>query len=293
MPRADEAGIIAAWARRGRRLEVVGAGTTVWEDGTGDPVVCLHGVPSSAFLYRKVLPELAARGRRGVAFDFPGLGLADRPKEFNYSWSGLSAWTVKAIDALELDRFHLVVHDIGGPVGFDVVARIPDRVASLTALNTIVRVASFKRPWSMEPFARRGIGEVYLRTLHPVVFERLMRLQGVATAVPASELRAYVPLLKRKDGGGAFLRIMRSFERSEAFERRILAALGSRKFPAQVLWGEQDPTLKLDPYAEHVRQALAVETVTRLRGKHFVAEDAPQEIADHVSRLIDSADGGG
>ena len=138
----------------------------------------------------------------------------------------------------------------------------------------------------MEPFARRGIGEVYLRTLHPVAFERLMRLQGVATAVPAPELRAYVLLLKRHDGGAAFLRMMRGFERPEAFERRILAALGSRNFPAQVLWGEQDPALKLDPYAEHVRQAPAVDTATRLRAKHFVPEDAPQEIADHVSRLI-------
>lgn len=89
-----------------------------------------------------------------------------------------AAWTVRALDALELDRFHLVVHDIAGPIGFDVVARIPDRVASLTALNTIVRVASFKRPWSMGPFARRGIGQVYLRTLHPFAFERLMGLEG-------------------------------------------------------------------------------------------------------------------
>jgi len=254
-------------------------------------VVCLHGVPSSAFLYRKVLPELAAGGQRGVAFDLPGLGLADRPKAFDYSWSGLAAWTVAAIDALELDRFHLVVHDIGGPVGFEVVARIPDRVASLTALNTVVRVASFKRPWSMEPFARRGIGELYLRTLHPIAFERLMRLQGVATAVPPAELRAYVPLLKGSDGGAAFLRIMRGFERTEAFETRILKALAARAFPAQVLWGDQDPALKLDPYAEHVRQALGVDAVTALRGKHFVQEDAPEEIADHVCRLVTTADG--
>ena len=41
--------------------------------------MCLHGVPASCFLYRKVLRELAARGLRGIAFDLPGLGLADRP----------------------------------------------------------------------------------------------------------------------------------------------------------------------------------------------------------------------
>jgi len=48
-----------------------------------------------------------------VAFDFPGLGLADRPEAFDYSWSGLLGWTNGAIDARGLDRFHLVVHDVG------------------------------------------------------------------------------------------------------------------------------------------------------------------------------------
>ena len=285
----SSAEIIEAWASRGRRLDVAGAGTTVWEEGTGEPVVCLHGVPSSAFLYRKVLPELAARDCRGIAFDLPGLGLADRPRDFDYSWSGLAKWTVDAIDALELDRFHLVVHDIGGPIGFDVVARVPDRIASLTVLNTLVRVASFKRPWSMEPFARRGIGEIYLKTMHPIAFERLMRVQGVATPVPAADLRVYVHLLKRGDGGRAFLRIMRGFERTEEFEQRILQALSARSFPAQVLWAEQDPALRIEHQGEHAREALGVGAITRLHGKHFVQEDAPAEIAEHTARLASSA----
>ena len=58
-----------------------------------------------------------------------------------------------AVDALELGRFHLVVHDIGGPVGFELAAAMADRIASLTVLNTIVDVDGFRRPWSMEPFA--------------------------------------------------------------------------------------------------------------------------------------------
>jgi pimeloyl-ACP methyl ester carboxylesterase len=282
-PRTDE--VIRAWAAQGRELTVPGASTTVWEHGDGAPVVCLHGVPASAFLYRKVLPALAACGVRGIAFDLPGLGLADRPRDFDYSWSGLGEWTSRAIDALGLERFHLVVHDIGGPIGFDVVAREPDRIASLTVLNTIVRVASFKRPWAMEPFARRGIGKLYLRTLQPFAFERLMRLQGVSTPVAAAELRAYVPLLKRGDGGQAFLRIMRGFERTDAFEARILGALGGRAFPAQILWGERDPALRVDRHGEQAREALGLDAITRLPGKHFVQEDAPEAIAEHVARL--------
>src|SRR5262249_20546695 len=166
----------------GRRFEVAGVASFVREAGPsagGVPVVCLHGVPASSFLYRKVLAELAGRGLRGIAFDLPGLGLADRPAAFDYSWTGLGRFCAAAVDALGLGRFHLVVHDIGGPAGFELAAAMPGRVASLTVLDTLVEVDTFKRPWSMEPFARRGIGEAYVRTLSKPAFRLLMRLQGV------------------------------------------------------------------------------------------------------------------
>ena len=106
-------------------------------------------MPASSFLYRKLLAELAARGMRGVAFDLPGLGLADRPRDFDYTWTGLGTFARGAVDALCLDRFHLVVHDLGGPVGFELAAAIPDRVGSITVLNTIVDADTFRRPWSI------------------------------------------------------------------------------------------------------------------------------------------------
>jgi pimeloyl-ACP methyl ester carboxylesterase len=69
---------------------------------------------------------------------------------------------VEAVDAISLASFHLVVHDIDGPVGFELAAAMPERIASLTLLNTMVAVESFKRPWMMEPFACRGLGELWL-----------------------------------------------------------------------------------------------------------------------------------
>src|SRR6188472_4202080 len=124
--------------------------------------------PSSSFLYRKMIPALAQQGLRAVAFDFPGLGLADRPEDFDYSWSGLSRWMGEAIDALGIDRCHLVVHDIGGPIACEWAVRNPERVLSLTALNTMLGVAGFKRPWSMQPFAIRGVGKLWLGALRPL-----------------------------------------------------------------------------------------------------------------------------
>jgi pimeloyl-ACP methyl ester carboxylesterase len=141
-----------------------GIGSFVLDEGPrdGEAVVCVHGVPASAYLYRKVVPALATRGLRGIAVDLPGLGLAERPADADYSWTDLGRWLGSAIDALELDRFHLVVHDIGGPIGLEVAAADPHRVRSLTILNTTIAVESFHRPWVMEPFAHPIAGEAWL-----------------------------------------------------------------------------------------------------------------------------------
>ncbi len=191
--------VVQAHEAAGRRFQADGIGSFVRDEGDGEPVVCLHGVPSSCYLYRKVIAKLAGRGLRGVAFDLPGLGLAERPAERDYTWTGLGRFARAAVDALELDRFHLVVHDIGGPVGFELAAAVPERVRSLTLLNTLVEVDGFKRPWSMEPFARRGVGEAYLATLAKPAFRRLFYLQGLEdrSAMAKEEIDAYVDLLKR------------------------------------------------------------------------------------------------
>jgi pimeloyl-ACP methyl ester carboxylesterase len=144
--RAPGLAVVAEHRDHGREFRAGGVGSFVREEGAGETVLCLHGIPASSFLYRKLLPELARRGLRGVAFDLPGLGLADRPADFEYNWTGLGAWSVAAVDALELDRFHLVVHDFGGPVGFELCARVPERIRSLTILNTVVEVEHFHRP---------------------------------------------------------------------------------------------------------------------------------------------------
>lgn len=281
--------IIQAWQSRSRVVDAPGAESRWWAEGAGPDVLCLHGVPASAFLYRKVLPELAARGCRGLAVDLPGLGLAERPEAFDYRWSGLAAWLAGAVDAMKLDRFHLVVHDIGGPIGFDLVRRMPERILSVTVLNCPVRTASFRKPPVMRPFGWPVVGALYLATLTPWTFERLMRIQGVSSPVPAAELRAYALLLKREDGGRAYLRIMRGFETTPSFEEGILEALRARKFPLQIVWGRDDPALRLDRHGELAREALGVDTIHTVAGRHFFQEDSPAEIAEHVARIARSS----
>src|SRR5258708_34027300 len=90
--------LIEEWRRQGHLLEVDGANTVLWRIGRGETVVCVHGGPTSGFLYRKLLPELARRGVEGVTLYFPGLGLAGRAAGFASDWAGLRTWEFKSID---------------------------------------------------------------------------------------------------------------------------------------------------------------------------------------------------
>ncbi len=272
----------------GRFFEADEVRSFVREEGSGKPVVCMHGVPSSCYLYRKVLPELARHGLRGVAFDLPGLGLADRPTDFAYTYSGLGRWATAAVDVLGLDRFHLVIHDIGGPVGLEVAAAMPERILSLTILNTIVRVDGFRKPWVMRPFEKPSLGRLYLATINRFTFARLMYLQGVndKSKAPPDELAVYVDLLKREDGGAAFLKIMRGFETTAEKERLYVDTIRKLSVPIQFIWGVGDPALPLQSFCLPAMEATGVSTLHQLPAKHFLQEDQAPAIAQHIADLI-------
>jgi haloalkane dehalogenase len=277
--------LLAQYRASGRPFIAAGVRSFVLDAGARDaePVVCVHGVPASAYLYRKVVPALAIRGLRGIAVDLPGLGLAERPADADYSWSGLGRWLLSAIDELQLDRFHLLVHDIGGPIGFEVAAADPARVRSLTLLNTIVAVETFRRPWVMEPFAHPGLGEAWLKSLRlPGVFVSLMRYIGVSRDVPAAEISCYVPLLLGDDGGSAFLKIMRGFELTADKQHRYLSAVRNPPYPVQIVWGVRDRALSWRHHGVQAQLAAGLDNPILLPGKHFLQEDYPADIAEAV-----------
>lgn len=281
--------LIAAHRARGREFSAAGVRSFVREEGTGETVLCLHGIPASSFLYRKVLGALASRDLRGVAFDLPGLGLAERPADFGYDWTGLGAWSAAAVDALDLAGFHLVVHDFGGPVGFELCARMPERIRSLTILNTVVDVEHFHRPRALELLARPPLSVAGLRVLPQPAFRALLRRVGIAArdSVSDDELDAWLALLRRGDGGRACVRMATGLERTRAKSQLYAMALRELPAPIQVLWGVDDPVLRVADAGAAVC-AVTGTPLYPLPGRHFLQEDCFEAIAERVRRLVGS-----
>jgi len=267
----------------GHRFDAAGIDSFVLRQGVGEPVVLMHGVPASSFLYRKVVPELADRGFDALSFDLPGLGLADRGADLDYSIGGLARFSAAAVDALDVGRFHLVVHDAGGPVGFELARLVGDRVRSLTILNTAFELSSV--PYPGEMFARVA-GRMPGPMNRPDVWRLMMRRVGVADMASLSdaELDAWRVLALGPDGGAGYLQIMRSLRPSHEAEG-FAAVVDSRRttYPVSVLWGALDPILSLRRQGMALLRATGLPSMSVVPGKHYLQEDNAPAVADLVA----------
>jgi haloalkane dehalogenase len=101
------------------------------------PILCLHGQPTWSYLYRKMIPLLAAGGHRVIAPDLVGFGRSDKPTRIaDYSYARHVAWLHAFVAALDLRGITLICQDWGGLVGLRVVAEAPERFAHVVASNT-------------------------------------------------------------------------------------------------------------------------------------------------------------
>jgi haloalkane dehalogenase len=251
------------------------------DEGDGDPVLLLHGEPTWSFLWRKIIPPLAAR-RRVIAPDLIGFGRSDKPAEIGwYSYDRHVASIERLVLELGLERLTVVVHDWGGPIGLRVAVEHEARVDRLVILDTGIS-------------AGRPPSEMWLR-FRAVVREvggdldigRLVEAgtaQGLADDVRAA-YDAPFPTAESKAGALAFPELVPTEpdHPGAAAMNRVRDALRSWEKPALVVWGAEDAVLPASVAEGFVELIPGAEGPVLVRGAgHFLQEDAPDELADAV-----------
>src|SRR5215510_12145955 len=109
-----------------RRLRVLDREMAYVEAGQGDPIVFLHGNPTSSYIWRNIIPHLEPLGRC-IAPDLIGMGQSDKP-ELAYRFADHARYLEAFIEALGLDELTFVVHDWGSALAFDWMTRHPGSV---------------------------------------------------------------------------------------------------------------------------------------------------------------------
>lgn len=255
-------------------------------NGAGSrPVVCFHGEPTWAYLYRKMLPPLTEAGHRVVCPDYAGFGRSDKPTDRGwYSYDRHVELVSALLAELDLSDATVVVQDWGGPIGLRWAVENADRVAALVILNTGLftgRVSKGFLAW--REFAEKNPDL-------PVGFV----IQGATTTeLPDAVVAAYeapFPSPESKAGAAQFpLLVPTSDEEAGAAEMRAVAdALGAWEKPALVAFSDQDPVFPYPRGGERFVELIpTVERQVRIEGAaHFLQEDRGEQIAAEILRFL-------
>jgi haloalkane dehalogenase len=133
----------SAWKREKRFAEVLGSRMAYIERGSGQPIVFIHGNPTSSFLWRGVLPDVEANGLRLIAVDLIGMGDSDKipagSEPERYRFTSHSRYLEAFIDkVVGTEPLILVLHDWGGALGFDWAYRYQQRIRAIAYMETFI-----------------------------------------------------------------------------------------------------------------------------------------------------------
>jgi haloalkane dehalogenase len=258
------------------------------DEGSGDPVVCFHGEPTWAYLYRKMLPPLVAGGNRVICPDYAGFGRSDKPTERDwYTYDRHVDLVARVLEELDVRNATAVVQDWGGPIGLRWAMENSDRVARLVILNTGLftgRVSKGFMAW--RDFAERN----------PDLPVGFVVGGGTATDVPDDVVAAYeapFPTPESKAGAAQFPLIVPTSEDMEgAGEMRAVSdALSLWNKPALVAFSDGDPVFPF-PRSGEVFTSLIPSAGEQVRiegAAHFLQEDRGEQIAEEMLRFLASS----
>jgi haloalkane dehalogenase len=275
---------LAGWPYEPRYVEQDGLRMHYAVEGAGNPILLLHGEPSWGFLYRRMIPGLAAVGRVVVP-DLLGFGRSDKPVDrAAYSYDMHYSAIERLLLELDLRELTLVVHDWSGPIGLRFAVEHADRVARLVILNTGVGVGAPSEPWLRFRALVREVGTAFTAS-------RLVQVACVSR-LDDDAIRGYdapFPVGEAKAGALAFPELVPTEpdHPSAAAMLEVRDALSRWEKPALVLFSDSDRVFSpahAERMAAHIPGALPAEIVAD--AGHFLQEDKGEEIAARVARFV-------
>ena len=289
----DETGISAADPYERRRATVLDTEMAYVDTGEGDPVVFLHGNPTSSYLWRNVIPHVEPHARC-LAPDLVGMGDSGKAPDGSYRFVDHARYLDAWFEALGLtENVTLVGHDWGAALGFYWAWRHPERVRGFAYMETIVRSLS----WEEWPEEARGIfgamrseeGEELV--LQGNVFVERILPSSVLRELTEEEMDVYrEPYLEPGESRRPTLTWPRELPLDGEPEDVVEIVDGYSKWLAESeapkLFVNAEPGVILTgAQREFCRSWKEQEEVT-VRGAHFVQEDSPREIGESVADFV-------
>lgn len=260
------------------------------DTGKGDPIVFLHGNPTSSYLWRNIIPHAASLGRC-LAPDLMGMGESDGSPDGSYRFSDHSTLLDQWFEDMDLtSNVTLVVHDWGSALGFHWAKRHPERVKGIIYMEAIVRPVT----WEEWPDAARQVFQGFRSpagedmVLEKNIFVERVLPGSIFRALSAAEMEIYrkpyqevgesrrptltwpreIPI----DGEPAYM-VQLVDEYAEWLSNSQIPKLFVNAEPGAILTGPQREFCRTWPNQREVT----------VKGIHFIQEDSPHEIGRAIA----------
>ena len=260
------------------------------DHGEGEPVLLLHGNPTWSYFYRNLIKDLSSRGFRCIAPDHVGCGLSDKPQQYNYELEQHINNVESLVGKLGLEDVHLIIHDWGGAIGYGWAVKVPEKVRSVTVLNTAaflskripLRIALCKLP---------GMGEFLVRQFN--AFAGLAKDMAVEKPLSPDVAKGFLYPYNNYHNRIATARFVKdipmrpnhpSWMTLREIEDKLLSLSAK---PMQICWGMKDWCFShhfLDRWKELFPKASILELQN---AGHYLLEDETEEVTQQVRTFLE------
>ncbi|MGP3534790.1 alpha/beta fold hydrolase [Microbacterium sp. RD1] len=257
--------------------------------GAGEPVVLVHGTPSSSYIWRNVVPDLVRAGYQTHVFDLLGYGLSERPWDPNADTSITGNVTILEglLDVWRLDTFHLVAHDIGGGVAQRYAVDNTERLRSLTMID----VVSFDSYPSARTRQQMAVGlEILAKRSdeeHRAHFtEWLLSTHSDPAGFDPAALDEYIGYISGPIGQPSLFQ-----HQITHYDPKHTLEVGDRlnelvDTPVQLIWGADDAWQVVD-WAHRLNRAIPGSELHIIdECGHFAPEERPHEVASLITDFL-------
>lgn len=257
------------------------------DKGQGPVILLLHGIPTSGWLYRKMIDPLVDGGYRVIAPDMLGFGSSDSPDGYDiYSEEMHKERLLALMNHLKIESWTHVMHDAGGLWTWYLLDSNPEKVDKLVILNTIILEDGFKPPIRFRKgfFAKAAMWGYHNGITTNSMLKGLFKEGLKENNLNKEDIKGYkIPL---KEGKTKAMYYFFTQTCNELPDYRPL--IQNLDIPATVIWGKDDVFLKWLPQKAELEKDfnLSSDDEHLLDAKHFIQEEQPEKIVEIILNFL-------
>ncbi len=250
------------------------------DEGAGEPVILIHGIPTWGYLWHKLIPVLSKQ-TRVLAPDLIGFGYSDKQDNFDRSIARQTEMIDAWMEKLGIQNANIVAHDIGGGVALRVATLFPHRVKRLCLMNSV----SYDS-WAIEVMIQLGHPSAYyLASASTTVATLRQMLKQGFSETPEEEILdgIFAPYLTEV---GKLSLIRNAAALNTNLTTEITHLLHKIKAKTLILWGVDDK-FQLLKFGKRLADDISNAKLIQIENaRHFVMIDQPEAVARHVSTFL-------